>query len=71
MSEMSSLERDLRAIDAVNTRDVEFALANDADMMMSQWTEDVVLLQPGAPIMRGRAAIAKAFQSLTRSTFRR
>ena len=64
MSEVSSLENDLRAIDAVNKRDVEFALANDAERMMSQWTDDIVLLQPGAPIMRGRAAIAEAFRSV-------
>ena len=63
MSELFSLERDLRAIDDVNTRDVQFALANDADRMMSQWTDDIVLLQAGAPIMRGRATIAEAFRS--------
>ena len=63
MSDASSVENDLRAIDAVNRRDVQFALANDAALMMSQWTDDVVLLQPGAPIMRGRAAIAEAFRS--------
>ena|SRR5438552_9854491 len=64
MSEVSALEKDLRAIDIVNARDVDFALANDAERMMSQWTEDIVLLQPGAPIMRGRAAIAEAFRSV-------
>ena len=61
MSEVSALEKDLRAIDTVNTRDVEFALANDSARMMSQWTDDIVLLQPGAPIMRGRGAIAEVF----------
>ena len=39
MSDVSSLENDLRAIEAINQRDVQFALANDAAMMMSQWTE--------------------------------
>ena len=66
MSNLSSVENDLRAIEAVNQRDVQFALANDAELMMSQWTEDIVLLQPGAPIMRGRAAIAEAFRSVQR-----
>jgi ketosteroid isomerase-like protein len=66
MSKVSSLEKDLRAIDAVDTCDVQFALANDADRMMSQWTDDIVLLQPGAPIMRGRVAIAEAFRSTPR-----
>ena len=64
MSDASSLEEDLRAIEALDLRDVQFALANDAGMMMSQWTDDFVLLQPGAPIMRGRATIAEAFQSV-------
>jgi uncharacterized protein (TIGR02246 family) len=64
MSDVSSVENDLRAIDVVNRRDVQFALANDADMMMSQWTDDIVLLQSGAPIMRGRAAIAEVFRSV-------
>jgi ketosteroid isomerase-like protein len=54
----------LRAIEALNRRDVQFALANDARMMMSQWTDDIVLLQPKAPITRGRAAIAEAFRSV-------
>ena len=66
MSDASSLENDLRDIDAVNRRDVQFALANDADLMMSQWTDDVVLLQTGAPIMRGRAIIAEAFRTMER-----
>jgi len=66
MSGVSSLEKDLRAINAVNARDVQFALANDADQMMSQWADDIVLLQPGAPIMRGRAAIAEKFRSAPR-----
>jgi len=39
MSDVSSLENDLRAIEAINQRDVQFALANDAGMM-SQWMDD-------------------------------
>jgi uncharacterized protein (TIGR02246 family) len=66
MSKLFSLEKDLRAIDAVNKHDVEFALANDADLMMSQWTDDIVVLQPEAPILRGRAAIAEVFRSVER-----
>lgn len=61
MSELSSVENDLRAIEAINQRDVQFALANDATMMMSQWTDDFVLLPSAGPIMRGRATIADAF----------
>ena len=64
MSDVSSLENDLRAIEAINQRDVQFALANDAAMMMSQWTDDFVLLPPAGPIMRGRRAIAEAFRGV-------
>ena len=31
---------------------------------MSQWTDEIVLLQPVGPIMRGRAAIAEAFRGV-------
>jgi len=54
MSDVSSVKNDLLAIEVINQRDVEFALANDAAMMMSQWTEDIVLLPPSGPIVRGR-----------------
>src|SRR5438093_273324 len=64
MSDLSSVENDLRAIEAVNQRDVQFALANDAALMMSQWTDDFVLLPPAGPIMRGRSLIAEAFRSV-------
>jgi uncharacterized protein (TIGR02246 family) len=64
MSDVSSLEADLHAIELINQRDVQFALANDAGAMMSQWADDIVLLQPAGPIMRGRQAIAKTFQGV-------
>jgi uncharacterized protein (TIGR02246 family) len=67
MSTVSSVENDLRAIEAVNQRDIEAALAGDADGMMSQWTEDFVLLQPVGPILRGRSAIAEAFRGVESS----
>ena len=60
MPSRPTLEEDLRAIKAIDQRDVQFALANDPAKMMSQWTDEIVLLQPGAPIMRGRTAIAEA-----------
>ena len=62
MSDFFSVESDLRAIEAVNERDVQFALANDSAMMMSQWTDDFVLLPSDGPIMRGRNVIAEAFR---------
>lgn len=57
-------EADLRAIEAINQRDMQFALANDPARMMSQWADDIVLLQPVGPIMRGRQAIADAFRGV-------
>ena len=63
MSVFPSAETDLRAIEAVNQRDVQGALANDVEMMMSQWTDDFVLLQSAGPILRGRRAIAEALGS--------
>ena len=67
MSVLRSQENDLRAIEAVNQRDVQGALANDAEMMMSQWTDDFVLLQAAGPILRGRSAIAEAFRGVANS----
>jgi uncharacterized protein (TIGR02246 family) len=64
MSELFSLDNDLRAIEALNQRDVQFALSGDAAAMMSQWTDDFVLLPPAAPILRGRSVIAEAFRGV-------
>jgi uncharacterized protein (TIGR02246 family) len=64
MSDVLSLENDLRAIEAINQRDVQFALAGDASLMMSQWTDDFVLLPPAGPILRGRRVIAEAFEGI-------
>ena len=46
MQTKTNLEADLRAIEAINQRDVQFALANHAPMMMSQWTDYIALLPP-------------------------
>jgi len=64
MPRRASLDADLRAIEVINQQDVQFALANDPDKMMSQWADDIVLLQSAGPIMRGRKAIAEAFQGV-------
>jgi uncharacterized protein (TIGR02246 family) len=64
MSSLHSIEDDLHAIEAINQRDVQFALANDAPSMMSQWTDDFVLLPAAGPIMRGRNVIAEAFRGV-------
>ena len=67
MPALPSEENDLRAIEAVNQRDVQGALASDPEMMMSQWTDDFVLLQPVGPILRGRSTIAEAFRGVADS----
>jgi uncharacterized protein (TIGR02246 family) len=64
MSHVSSLENDLRAIETINQQDVQFGRAGDKAKMMSQWTDDIVLLPPVGPIMRGRAAIAESFRGV-------
>lgn len=62
MSDVHSVENDLRAIEAVDQRDVQAALAGDVNMMMR--TDDFVLLPPAGPIMRGRGTIAEAFRGV-------
>ena len=64
MSDVFSVDNDLGAIEAINQRDVEAALAGDTASMMSQWTDDFVLLQPAGPILREGAARS---QSIPRS----
>src|SRR5215831_9638404 len=64
MQDTFSSENDLCAIEAVNQCDVKAALAGDIAMMMSQWTDDFVLLPPAGPVMRGRDAIAEPFRGV-------
>jgi uncharacterized protein (TIGR02246 family) len=64
MPSRPTLEEDLRVIEAINERDVQYAKANDPAMMMSQWTDDFVVLPPVGPIMRGRAEIAEAIAGM-------
>ena len=64
MSDSESIKNDVRAIEIVNRQDVQFALAGDKTKMMSQWTDDFVLLPPAGPIMRGRVFIANAFEGI-------
>ena len=48
MPEAPSLENDPRAIKALNQHDVDAVLASDMDAVMSQWTDDFVVLPPVA-----------------------
>jgi ketosteroid isomerase-like protein len=56
----SKLDADRRAIEALNEQDVRAALRSDIDAIVSQWTEDFVILPPAGPIVRGRSANAAA-----------
>ena len=60
MSDLPPVENDLHAIEAVNQRDVKLRWLGDTALMMPQWTDDFVVLQPAGPILRGRSAIAEA-----------
>jgi ketosteroid isomerase-like protein len=67
MSNSLSEQNDLHAIEMINRQDVQFAVANDSARMMSQWTDDFVLLQPAGPILRGRSTIAEAHKGIESS----
>jgi ketosteroid isomerase-like protein len=56
MPDAPSLENDLRDIKALNQHYVDAVLASDMDAVMSQWTDDCVVLPPVGPIVRGRSA---------------
>jgi len=68
MSDITFGKNDLDAIEALNHRDVQAALAGDPAAMMSQWTDGFVLLPAAGPIMRGRAVIAEAFRGMRSQT---
>jgi ketosteroid isomerase-like protein len=58
MPSESNLEADRRAIEALNQHDVKAALASDVEAIVSQWTDDFVVIPPAGPIVRGRSANA-------------
>jgi ketosteroid isomerase-like protein len=55
----SSRDSDLRAIEALNQRDINAVMASDLAAIASQWTDDFVILPSAGPIVRGRAANAE------------
>jgi ketosteroid isomerase-like protein len=59
MQTQTNPEADRRAIEALNQHDVKASLANDLDAIVSQWTDDFVVLPPAGPIVRGRSAAAE------------
>jgi ketosteroid isomerase-like protein len=54
----ANLEADRRAIEALNDHDVKAALANNVEAIVSQWTDDFVVIPAAGPIVRGRSANA-------------
>ena len=48
---------DLRAIEAITQHDIDAVLSSDFDALISQWTEDFVLISPSS-VVRGRSANA-------------
>jgi ketosteroid isomerase-like protein len=53
-----ALRSDIHAIETLNRHDITAALASDVDAVVSQWTDDFVLIPPAGPVVRGRAANA-------------
>jgi ketosteroid isomerase-like protein len=62
MQSQHNLEADLRSIQALNQHDVKATLALDTDAIISQWTDDFVVLQAAGPITRGRSVNAAAVE---------
>jgi ketosteroid isomerase-like protein len=62
MQSQHNLEADLRSIQALNQHDVNATLAVDTDAIISQWTDDFVVLQAAGPIVRGRSANAASVE---------
>src|SRR5262245_6542687 len=60
MQSQHNLEADLRSIQALNQHDVKATLAMDTDAIISQWTDDFVVLHAAGPIIRGRSGNAAA-----------
>jgi ketosteroid isomerase-like protein len=62
MQSQNKLEADIRSIEALNQHDLNAEMAGDTDAIISQWTDDFVLIQAGSPITRGRSANAAAVE---------
>ena len=55
-------QRDLQAINALSQKDIAACMKNDVDTLCSLWTDDGVLLMPGAPPLVGKKAICAMLQ---------
>ena len=54
-------EDDLRAIEALNQHDIDAVLSSDFDALISQWTDDFVVISPSS-VVRGRSANAAVME---------
>jgi len=59
---MNSQERDVNSIRELEHKAREAAKAKDLERYVSFYADDAVLLWPGAPMVKGRAAIRKFMQ---------
>jgi ketosteroid isomerase-like protein len=57
-----NLEEDSRAIEALNQHDTDAVLSSDFDALISQWTDDFVLISRSS-IVRGRSANAALMEA--------
>ena len=55
--DLRAIEEDLGAIEALNQHDIDAVLSSDVDALISQWTDDFVLITQNS-IVRGRSANA-------------
>ena len=58
MSDHSNPDADRLAIEALNAHDVKATMAQDLKALVSQWTDDFVVIPGTGEIVRGRAANA-------------
>ena len=56
-------QRDLQAINALSQKDTAACMKNDVDTLCSLWTDDGVLLMPGAAPLVGKKAICAMLQA--------
>ena len=58
----TSVDEDRRAIEALNQHNMDAVMAQDIDAVISQWTEDFVVISDDGPIIRGRDAMVESIE---------
>lgn len=61
-------QSDLKAIDALSKADIAAYMKNEVDTLCTLWTEDGVLLMPGAAPLVGKKAICGMLEELKRQS---